>query len=113
MSKLKVSVVKGVEGVAMSQSEMTLYADKPITAKLTAMVSPTDATIQKVRWYSDDESIATVDSEGLVSPCGVGTTDILRQKREDGDYNGKMHSYRYKRGKNVKRIYLLCTPTVI
>ena len=47
MSKLKVSVVKGVEGVAMSQSEMTLYADKPITAKLTAMVSPTDATIQK------------------------------------------------------------------
>ena len=28
LSKLKVSVVKGVEGVAMSQSEMTLYADK-------------------------------------------------------------------------------------
>ena len=84
LSKLKVSVVKGVEGVAMSQSEMTLYADKPITAKLTAMVSPTDATIQKVRWYSDDESIATVDSEGLVSPCGVGTTDIYA-KTEDGD----------------------------
>ena len=66
LSKLKVSVVKGVEGVAMSQSEMTLYADKPITAKLTAMVSPTDATIQKVRWYSDDESIATVDSDMTV-----------------------------------------------
>ena len=88
LSKLKVSVVKGVEGVAMSQSEMTLYADKPITAKLTAMVSPTDATIQKVRWYSDDESIATVDSEGLVSPCGVGTTDIYA-KTEDGDYTAK------------------------
>ena len=36
LSKLKVSVVKGVEGVAMSQSEMTLYADKPITLTATA-----------------------------------------------------------------------------
>lgn len=88
LAKLKVRVVKGVEGVAMSQSEMTLYADKPITAKLTAMVSPTDATIQKVSWYSEDESIAAVDSEGLVSPCGVGETAIYA-KTEDGDYTAK------------------------
>ena len=34
------------------------------------------------------EAIATVDSEGLVSPCGVGTTDIYA-KTEDGDYTAK------------------------
>ncbi|EKC52810.1 protein containing Bacterial Ig-like, group 2 domain protein, partial [human gut metagenome] len=66
---------------------------------------------QKVRWYSDDESIATVDSEGLVSPCGVGTTDIYA-KTEDGDYTAKC-TVTVTTWENVKRIYLLCTPTVI
>jgi len=98
----------------MSQSEMTLYADKPITAKLTAMVSPTDATIQKVRWYSDDESIATVDSEGLVSPCGVGTTDIYA-KTEDGDYTAKCTvtvTTWEKRKEDIPVVYTDCDMTV-
>lgn len=87
-AKVKISVVKGVEGVAMSQSEMTLYADKPVTAQLFALISPEDATIQDVKWYSDDESIATVDSDGLVSPCGVGQTDIYA-RTVDGGYEAK------------------------
>lgn len=84
LSKMKVSVVRGVEGVAMSQSAMTLYADKPITARLEALVAPADATIRDVEWYSDDESIAFVDDEGLVSPCGVGTTDIYARTLDGG-----------------------------
>lgn len=87
-SRFKVNHVIGVEGVAMSQSEMTLYADKPITAQLNALVAPTNATIQEVTWYSDDESIATVDSEGLVYPCGVGSTDIYA-RTVDGGYTAK------------------------
>ncbi len=87
-AKVKVSVVKGVEGVAMSQSEMTLYADKPVTAQLTALIAPTDATIQDVEWYSDNESIATIDKDGLVSPCGVGTTDIYAET-VDGKFKAK------------------------
>lgn len=95
----------------MSQSEMTLYADKPITAKLTAMVSPTDATIQKVRWYSDDESIATVDSEDLYR-LAVSEQPTFTQKRRTAiiRQNAQLP---LQRGKNAKRIYLLCTPTVI
>lgn len=88
VSKLKVSVVKGVEGVAMSQSEMTLYVDKPVTAQLSALVAPVDATMQNVTWYSDDESIAYVDKDGLVSPCGVGTTEVIA-KTEDGGFTAK------------------------
>ncbi len=87
-AKVKVSVVKGVTGVAMSQSEMTLYADKPVTAQLFALISPEDATIQDVEWSSGDESIASVDDEGLVSPCGVGQTDIYA-KTVDGGYEAK------------------------
>ncbi|MGN0106544.1 MAG: Ig-like domain-containing protein [Hominilimicola sp.] len=87
-SKIKISVVKGVEGVAMSQSAMTLYADKPVTAQLSALIAPQDATIQDVKWYSEDETIAYVDNEGLVSPCGVGTTDIYA-KTLDGGFSAK------------------------
>ena len=87
-AKIKVSVVKGVEGVAMSQSTMTLYADKPVTAQLSALIAPVDATIQDVKWYSEDETIAYVNDEGLVSPCGVGTTDIY-VKTLDGGFTAK------------------------
>lgn len=83
-AKIKVSVVKGVEGVVMSQSTMTLYADKPVTAQLSALIAPADATIRDVTWYSDDETIAYVDDEGLVSPCGVGTTDIYAETADGG-----------------------------
>lgn len=87
-ARLKVSVVKAVEGVVMSQSEMTLYVDKPVTAQLNALISPEDATIKDVEWYSDDETIATVDKDGLVYPCGVGETDIYA-RTVDGGYEAK------------------------
>lgn len=87
-SKMKISVVKAVEGVAMSQSEMTLYADRPVTAQLEALIYPTDATIQEVIWESSDKSIAYVDKEGLVYPNGVGSADIYATT-VDGGYKAK------------------------
>lgn len=87
-AQLKVSVVKAAEGVEMSQKEMTLYVDKPVTAQLSASVTPEDATIKDVEWYSDDETIVSVDKEGLVYPCGVGTTDV-HAKTVDGGYEAK------------------------
>ena len=109
LSKLKVSVVKGVEGVAMSQSEMTLYADKPITAKLTAMVSPTDATIQKVRWTMSRLQLWTVRD---LYRLAVSEQPTFTQKRRTAIIRQNAQLL-LQRGKNVKRIYLLCTPTVI
>ena len=83
-AQLKVSVVKAAEGIEMSQNEMTLYVDKPVTAQLSAIVMPEDATIKDVEWYSDDETIASVDKDGLVYPCGVGTTDIYARTVDGG-----------------------------
>lgn len=88
LAKIKVCVVKGVEGASMSQESMTLYADKPVTAQLRAVITPADATIQDVEWYSEDESIAAVDKDGLVSPCGVGKTNICAVT-EDGGFTAK------------------------
>ncbi|MCC8160925.1 MAG: Ig-like domain-containing protein [Oscillospiraceae bacterium] len=87
-AKVNVSVVIGVEGVEMSQDTMTLYADKPITAQLSAVIYPENATIRDLEWYSGDESIAYVDKDGLVSPCGVGTTDVY-VKTVDGGFTAK------------------------
>lgn len=87
-SRMKVSVVRGVEGAAMSQGALTLYADRPVTAQLEALIYPTDATIKDVKWRSGDESIAYVDEDGLVYPSGVGTTDVYAVT-EDGGFEAK------------------------
>ncbi len=87
-ARLKVNVVKAVEGITMSQDKMTLYVDKPVTAQLNAVITPDDATIKDVEWYSDDETIVSVDKDGLVYPCGVGKTDVYA-KTADGGYEAK------------------------
>lgn len=87
-AKLKVRTVRGVNGLTLSQNKLTMYADKVMTAQLSANILPSDATIQNVKWYSEDETIATVDKDGLVSPCGVGETNICA-KSDDGGYIAK------------------------
>ena len=83
-SRMKVSVIKPVKGVVMSQSSLTLYADKPVAAQLEALISPSDATIKDVIWTSEDESIAHVDEDGIVYPNGVGTTEITAETADGG-----------------------------
>lgn len=83
-SRMKVSVIKPVKGVVMSQGSLTLYADKPVAAQLEAFVSPEDATVKDVKWTSKDESIAHVDKDGLVYPNGVGETEIIAETADGG-----------------------------
>lgn len=82
--KCKVRVVRGVTGVNVSQESMQLYADRPVTAVLSAEVTPSDATIKSVEWSTEDNSIAAVDENGLITPCGVGETLITATTRDGG-----------------------------
>lgn len=50
---------------------------KNTTNQLTVTVSPTNATDKNVEWSSDNETIATVDNNGLVTGHGLGTVDII------------------------------------
>lgn len=72
-----------VTGIELNQSHITLCADAPDTVWLEAVVLPTDADVRTVEWTSSDESIAHVDTEGNVYPCGRGSAEILA-KTTDG-----------------------------
>lgn len=46
------------------------------TTQLNAAVAPDDATNTTVTYKSSDESIATVDTKGLVTGVAAGTADV-------------------------------------
>ena len=60
-------------GITLDQT--TLSMNSGTTAQLTATVSPDDA-IATITWTSSDESIATVDQNGLVTAVAGGTCTI-------------------------------------
>ena len=53
--------------------------------QLQETVGPADATNSTVFWSTDDETIATVDSEGLVTAVAEGSTEIT-VTTEDGNF---------------------------
>ena len=53
------------------------------STKLTATVTPTNATNQKVTWSSNNESVATVGTDGTVTAVSAGTATIT-VTTEDG-----------------------------
>ncbi|MBO4835909.1 MAG: Ig-like domain-containing protein [Lachnospiraceae bacterium] len=72
-----------VSEVSLDQEEAEL--EKGETLKLTASVLPEFATDPKVVWSSSDETVATVDEEGVVTAVGGGTATI-KAATEDGPY---------------------------
>ena len=76
-----VKVKTPVESMKMSKKNITLSVGESFT--LSTKVSPKKATIQTVKWYSEDESIATVDENGVVTAKGSGTV-IVYAISDDG-----------------------------
>ena len=63
-----------VTNIAMSQASASLYVGG--TLQLDATVTPSNATNADYVWASLDESVATVDENGLVTAVAVGGTTI-------------------------------------
>ena len=80
----EVTVHIPVTNVSLNEDEITLDAINA-TAQLTATVAPADATNKNVTWESDDEDVATVDNNGLVTATGIGTATIT-VKTEEGSF---------------------------
>ena len=59
-----------VTGVSLDESSITL--DVGGNQTLTATVTPEDATNKKVRWSSDNEAVATVSEDGVVTAVAGG-----------------------------------------
>ena len=64
---------------ALSISEKKLNLDSGATKELTYTYSPEGAYIEKLTWYSTNESVATVDANGLVTAKHGGAAYIVIQ----------------------------------
>ena len=89
---IKIDVIRGTESVSLSRKDMLFYIDRPITAKLEAIVAPADATNKKVTWTSENTAVASVDENGTVTPVGTGTTQVVA-KTDDGGFTAKCTVY--------------------
>lgn len=66
--------VVAVTGVSVDPTSKTLNVDE--TVQLAATVSPTNATNKSVNWSSNDATVATVSSSGLVTAKKSGSATI-------------------------------------
>ncbi len=63
-----------VAGISIHQGDRTARAGSSL--QLTASITPNDASFYKVNWASDNETIARVDSNGLVTAIQPGVATI-------------------------------------
>ena len=63
-----------VTGVTLNKTSLSLTVGG--TVILNATITPSEATNKNVTWSSDNEEVATVDENGLVTAVGVGTATI-------------------------------------
>jgi uncharacterized protein YjdB len=73
-------------GVTLSSTAATVYTNSAYT--LTATVLPADSSNKNVTWSSSDSSIATVDSNGVVSGVTTGSA-IITVTTVDGGYTAQ------------------------
>ena len=73
--------VVSVTGVSLNESGITL--DVGGSKTLAATVTPENATNKKVRWTSDNETVATVSEDGVVTAVAGGTA-VITATTHDG-----------------------------
>ena len=82
-----VTVTKFIPLTGISMQE-TLTLGKRDTHKLVPVLSPADASNQKVTWSSSDETVATVDENGVVTGC-LGGSATITATTEDGSFKAE------------------------
>ncbi len=78
-----VKVKYSVEASKMKDKNVTLAVGE--TEALEVKVSPDNATVKTVKWYSENEEIATVDENGNVTAKSAGTVTVY-SLTDDGYY---------------------------
>ena len=76
-----VTVKQLATSISLNKTSATLYMGNSL--QLTATVLPNNTTDKSVSWTSSNTNVATVSSEGLVTPVSTGTA-IITVKTEDG-----------------------------
>ncbi|MFD0713199.1 PQQ-binding-like beta-propeller repeat protein [Paenibacillus sp. GCM10027626] len=90
----------GVNGIKLDPPTIVLKTGE--IGKLTAAISPSDATNKQVMWSSDNQQVADVDSSGQVTGKSTGTATITA-KTEDGGFTA-VSVVRVSETNNVKEL---------
>jgi uncharacterized protein YjdB len=77
-----IRIVNPVRNVSLSRSNLSMYVGE--SKKLTAYISPKDATFKKAKWTSSDASIAIVDDAGMVIAVKPGSVTITAEAQDSG-----------------------------
>ncbi len=76
-----ITVQYSVESSKINKKNLSLNVGE--TGQLVTTVSPSKATVQTVKWYSENENIATVDENGVVTAKQAGTV-VVYSLTDDG-----------------------------
>ena len=74
-------------GIQLDKTSLTLTEGR--IEKLTATVTPDDASNQKVLWISSNENVATVDQDGNVTAVAQGTATITATTTDGSDLSAE------------------------
>ena len=89
-AKKALTVVKeqgvAVTGMELSVEEASVELDATLDLSALVVFTPADATNKMVTWKSENETVATVDANGVVTGLKLGTTKISATSME-GNYS--------------------------
>ncbi len=74
----------GVSGIKLDNNEADINLND--TLKLTAVVSPENAVNKNIIWESSDDSIASVDENGVVTANALGSA-VIKATTEEGGFS--------------------------
>lgn len=74
-AEVPVYVIEPVDSVKTDPHTATVAVGQ--TVQINAVLNPKNATIRGVKWFSEDESILTVDENGLVTAVAPGSTQVV------------------------------------
>lgn len=78
-----VRVIIGVTGLKLSYTKLTIPRGE--SRMVTAIITPSNATDQTVKWSTSDKSVATVTAAGQVTAKKTGSC-VITAKTADGSY---------------------------
>lgn len=78
-----------VTSVTVSPSTLNLDLYNNLTGNLSATVNGTNSPAQTVNWTTGNSGVATVNSSGVVTAVGVGSTTITAQSTVDNSKTGQ------------------------
>lgn len=78
----KVTITKEVTGISLDNTSLSMFVGE--TYRLQCVITPADAHELAVEWSSTNNSVASVDSNGLVSAKGIGSAIIIVRTKDGG-----------------------------